>query len=153
MNIECGSIALSWWTRKWVVIEREWLNNDMISENEGIGTWYWFMQHIHVEREKEILAYLTASPYPGLTGGAWLITSTTSCQQLLIISIVCVTARIVADTFHAERHASAFMMFIILFKNLAYLPDHLHNHMLCCSSAYRSIMHLTDELTYCLADL
>ena len=120
------------------------------------GDWNMILVHAACSRKerKKMLAYLTASPYPGLTGGAWLITSTTSCQQLLIISIVCVTARIVAGTFHAERRASAFMMFIILFKRcLAYLPDHLHNHMLCCSSAYRSIMHLTDELTYCLADL
>ena len=105
VDIECGSIALSRCTREWVVIEREgereWLNNNFISQNERIGTWYWSMQHIHVKREEEILAYLTASPYPGLTGGVWLITSTPCCQQLLTISIVCVTACIVADKFHA----------------------------------------------------
>ena len=127
----CGSIALSRWTRKWVVIEREWLNNDFISENKGIETWYWFMLHIRVKGEKEILAYLTASPYLSLTGGAWLSTSTTSCQQLLTISIVCVTACIVADKFHAEWHASEFMIFTLLSQRcLAYLPDHLHNHIL-----------------------
>ena len=139
VNINCGSMPASRSASKQVRRGRMIEQSCKPSEGEGSGivladaaspntyticTYYVYV-YTYMREKERLREYLTALPYPGLTGHVRSIALATTYQHHLTHLIPCVTAWILADSFHAGLHASRFTI------SLPYwMLTCLHNHML-----------------------